>query len=161
MTAPEFDQWPESLEQLYVPVPMNLALLLGYQGQSRFVAFYWNQMVNEIAYHDGYDCGVGESERFLAFAGHPNVECELTMDFGLIKWPASHWLLLDSKNDTFYTGPPVQVRELIVSQHQADPADIAATRCEVTENVYDMLDDDPAIDRLNEYLDRWSSTDPA
>ncbi len=161
MTSPEFDDWPDALEPLYVPVPMNLAQLLGYKGRSRFVAFYWNQTVDELAYHDGDDRGVGESQRFLTYAGHPNVEGELTTDIGLIDWPASHWLLLDTEKDTLYTGSPIEIRGLLVLQHQADPADIVQERFDVVEDVYETLNDDPQLDALEEYLDRWSSTEDA
>lgn len=159
-SSPDFNHWPAKLEPLFVPVPRNLAYL-GYDGQSRLVACHWNQAVDELAYHDGNQRGVGESDRFLAYAGHANVEAELTMNFGLSDWPCSHWLLLDRANDMLFAGAPIEIRKLLLRQHNVDLDDLAEQRFEATDAVYEMLEDDPEIDALEDYLDRWSPGDVA
>jgi hypothetical protein len=58
----------DDLSPLWVPVPRNLAEVLGYVGGARYVAYYWNNAVDELAYDDGRRRGVGESLQFVRCA---------------------------------------------------------------------------------------------
>ena len=153
----------EELDILYVPVPPDLAELLGYDGDARLVAFYWNVGVDELAYHDGIDRGVGESMRFLEYAGHENVEAEITMNVGLGDNPAEYWLLLDRDNQNLYAGTSHIVRRLLIEQHDdRHQATVDAQRVELADEYREALvPDDPELEELVEYLDAWNAGDAA
>ncbi len=161
MTLDLHDRLPDDLELLYVPVPADLAELLGYHGSARLVAFYWNFAVDSLAYHDGINRGVGESLRFLEYAGHPNVEGQLTKDIGLCEQPGTHWLLLDRQADNLYVAIPDLVRRILIDQHERNHlATVDGHRYELAHELSDTLnDEDPILQELVCYLDRWNADD--
>jgi len=87
-------------------VPDDRAELQGYQGQFRYVAFFCSEEANEVIVTDGACRCAGKSLRFLEYAGHPSVECELgDIDIGLFGHSATAWLVLDRQTRYLYYAP--------------------------------------------------------
>jgi hypothetical protein len=88
------------------PVPPTLEHALGYEGERRFVAFYWEQSGDELCWSDGRSslCGA-EWPAWLAYTRHPAVRPHLQgWDFGSSDGPAQHWLLLDREERSLWAG---------------------------------------------------------
>jgi len=62
-----------SLTALPIPVPPQLETALGYEGDARFVAFYWEPAGDEAMYDDGRISGTGCWTGYLAYVDHPAV----------------------------------------------------------------------------------------
>ena len=153
----------DDLTPLFVPVPQNLAEVVGYEGDARYLGIYWNISVDDVAYDDGDTRGVGESLRFLQYAGHPSVECELgDLNIGLFDQPADTWLILDTHAGNLYSCPSVFARTFLIRQHRHEgPTPVDELGIELAGSYADVLDDDeesdyaPVRDEMREYLDDW------
>ena len=153
----------DDLTPLFVPVPQNLAEVLGYDGDARYLGMYWNVTVDDVAYDDGDKRGVGESPRFLEYAGHPNVECELgSLNIGLFGQPADTWLMLDTHTRNVYACPCVLARTFLIQQHRyEDSSPVDELGIELAKSYADVLDEeadfDAALEEMRLYLDDWST----
>src|SRR5918999_2699038 len=86
----------EGLLPLSIPVPPSLAEALGYGGEERFLALWWEAAADAIMWSDGRTTTSGWRHGFLAYAQHPQVEPYLApYDLGSREAPAAHYLLLD------------------------------------------------------------------
>jgi hypothetical protein len=78
---------------------------LGYKGDGRYVAFFWEHF-DELCFHDDHvNTGTLNSASWLLFVQHPFVSRYLLpYDFGSAGLPARHWLMLDRQARRFYVG---------------------------------------------------------
>jgi hypothetical protein len=93
-----------NLVELEVPVPPMLAQALGYSGETRYLAIYWDAEIGEARWDDG---ARDEDAHYEAWAGFINHDALLpaleNYDFG-DPHPARHFLLLDRENIEFHGG---------------------------------------------------------
>lgn len=134
------------LTSLQVPVPPQLEQALGYDGDARYVAFYWEPAGDEVRYDDGQVGGDGEWWAWLDFTGHPavaphlllpcprrhgagttnqleNEPCDfcdgtgrLPLNLGNSDEEADHWLILDRQEGKLYTAPAAVARRFLQQQ---------------------------------------------
>jgi hypothetical protein len=127
----------------------------GYYGSAAFVAFYFSDVGDELAWLDstGSSTVGGYWEAWQAFTLHPVMRAYLDpFDFGSSDRTATHWLLLDRQNRRFYVGVAGKVNALLTSKHRS-PADILR---EMTGTVNDSLIS-RQITQLNKAIDEWDA----
>ncbi|MGA7828616.1 MAG: hypothetical protein WCA04_13190 [Geobacteraceae bacterium] len=102
---------------LFLPVPPMFEKCLGYSGEGRFVAFFWEHF-DELCFHDDHlNNGTLDAVSWRLFVQHPFVRLHLySFDFGSADFPARHWLLLDRHVRRFYVGE----RELVEAFLEAE-----------------------------------------
>jgi len=118
---------------LSAPVPPNLEQALGYSGEARYVAFYWEPCGDELMYDDGQFRADGTWQAYLAYLDHPavapfiflpcwkcrgvgttnqleNQPCDfcdgagiLPLNLGSSDEEATFWLILDRHDRKLYT----------------------------------------------------------
>jgi hypothetical protein len=123
------------LTLLTVPIPPNLEEALGYTGEARYIAFYWEPCGDELMYDDGEFAGDGDWQAWLEYTNHPSVApylmekcwrcggvgttnqlenepCEicdgsgyLPLSFGYSDEEATHWFILDRQARKGYAAP--------------------------------------------------------
>lgn len=113
----------QPLNQIY-PLPIEpppmLEEALGYNGQARFVAFYWGAG-DEAYYNDGYISTQGEWDAYLLFVNHPLVAPVLqAYHLDTTEEEATHWLLLD-REDRQIAVAPAQIAKLYVKGQWGSP----------------------------------------
>src|SRR5512143_2300555 len=66
----------ELMRLMGIPVPHMLEAALGYAGDSRYVAFWWEPAGDELGWDDGRSSTVGAANWYawLMFVQHPSVE---------------------------------------------------------------------------------------
>jgi hypothetical protein len=75
-------------------LPRNWEHAFGYDGEARYVAFYWTPTGDEARYDDGQVSGDGNWHLFLAWRRwHPDVDRRYNL--GDSETDADHWLVLD------------------------------------------------------------------
>lgn len=131
---------------LAVPVPPYLAETLGYAGESRFVAFRWEPMGDEVVYDDGVRSGTGASHAFRSFRWHPAVEPHLAgHHLGSSEHPARQWLVLDREQQRLYVAEAEQASRFVREQHppplQLTPWQQHQQEQELRDQVADFLHD--------------------
>jgi hypothetical protein len=101
-----------------------LEAALGYQGQSRWVAFWWEPAGDELAWDDGSSSTVGANwYAWLIFVQHPSVEPHLApYELGSSDTQALHALLLDREARALYVGRRVEVSQVLADH--APPAPV-------------------------------------
>lgn len=98
------------LTRLPVAAPPMLAKAIGYAGDSRFLALYWEPAGDEAAYTDGVLTADGDWIAWLTFAEHAHVAPHLAgYDLGSSECGATHWLLLDREQSALYVGEAEEV----------------------------------------------------
>jgi hypothetical protein len=113
---------PEGLELAYVPVPPDLAKTFGYEGDARYVAFYWSPAGDEVMYDDGRSSGTGEWHAFAVYRDHRNVAPELrTCNLGHSDGEADQWLIVDQTQNQAYVAPVALAPRLLIDQHPPLP----------------------------------------
>jgi hypothetical protein len=104
----------EGLLPLSIPVPPSLAEALGYGGEERFLALWWEAAADAIMWSDGRTTTSGWRHGFLAYVQHPQVEPYLApYDLGSREAPAAHYLLLDLVDQQAYIGTAGQVTRFL------------------------------------------------
>ena len=123
------------LTPLPIPVPPQLEEALGYEGDARWVAFYWTPAGDEAMYDDGQCSGDGDWMGYLAYVDHPavaihllrpcpaclgrgttndleNEPCDfcdgaglLPLNLGSSDFEADHWLVIDRQERRAYVAP--------------------------------------------------------
>jgi len=131
------------LTTLPVPVPPMFEAALGYDGDARYVAFYWQPAGDEVMYDDGQIAGDGDWWAWIEFENHPaiaphlwlpcprcrgrgttntleNDSCDacdgsglLPLNLGSSDFEADHWLILDRQERKFYVAPIVTARRFL------------------------------------------------
>jgi hypothetical protein len=96
------------MEEIVLPVPPCLEQALGYDGEARWVSFYWVPVLSGhgTVVDDGDMVSDGHWEGFFAFIDHPHVAPHLApYHLGSNEAQASHHLLLDRHTRTLYVAP--------------------------------------------------------
>jgi hypothetical protein len=75
-------------------LPRNWERAFGYDGEARYVAFYWTPVGDEAMYDDGQVSGDGNWRLFLTLR-HQYPELDQRYNVGGSDAKADHWLLLD------------------------------------------------------------------
>jgi hypothetical protein len=75
-------------------LPRNWERALGYDGEARYVAFYWTPVGDEAMYDDGQVSGDGNWRLFLTLR-HQYPELDQRYNVGDSDVGADYWLLLD------------------------------------------------------------------
>ena len=139
------------LTTLPVPVPPMFEAALGYDGDARYVAFYWQPTGDEVMYDDGHASGDGDWWAWIEFENHraiaphlwlPCPRCEgrgttntlendpcdacdgsglLHLNLGSSDFEADHWLILDRQERKFYVAPIVTARRFLQEQWPPPP----------------------------------------
>lgn len=85
----------EGLTELKVPAPPMLAPALGYSGDARYVAIYWDAEAGGARWDDGSNDEDAEDDAWSEFTSHVTIEPALR-DYCIgDPGPARHFLLLD------------------------------------------------------------------
>lgn len=93
------------LRQVPVKLPESFEVALGYPGDSKWVAFYWEPCGDEAMYNDGLCSGDGNWYGFLSFVRHPKVKPWLTdYNLGSSDFEADHWLLCNLADREIFVG---------------------------------------------------------
>jgi hypothetical protein len=75
-------------------LPRNWERAFGYDGDARYVAFYWTSLGDEAMYDDGQVAGDGNWRLFLTLRyQHPELDRRYNVGYSDLE--ADHWLLLD------------------------------------------------------------------
>jgi hypothetical protein len=107
-----------------IPVPPMLEQALGYEGQHRYVAFWWEPAGDELAWDDGQSGVVGANwHAWLIYEQHPRVAPHLeSYQLGNSDEPARHWLLLDRQERMLYVGTTPDVTRFLAQHTPLAPA---------------------------------------
>ncbi len=104
----------EGLIPLPIPVPPSLAGALGYGGEARYLAIWWNAAADEAIWSDGRTTTDAWWHGFLAYVQHPRVEPYLEpYDLVSSEEPAAYYLLLDLVERQAYIGMARQVTRFL------------------------------------------------
>ena len=97
------------------PPPQIFEKALGYRGENRWVAFYWEPCGDELMWDDGIASADGQWPAWLIFIYHPPIVPILHQyNLGSSDEEARHWLLLDREERVFYIGDRKIVHEFLV-----------------------------------------------
>jgi hypothetical protein len=112
------------IQLIGIPVPPMLEAALGYPGELRWVAFWWEQAGDELAWDDGRSSTVMANwYAWLIFVRHPSVEPYLApYELGSSDTQALHALLLDRKARALYVGRRMEVIRFLADQAPPAPA---------------------------------------
>lgn len=114
---------PRSFEQLPMTMPPRLAELLGYPGHCRFVAFYWEQIGDELMFNDGLFAGTAECYPFKRLVEHFRVAPIVSRyDFGSSDSEAAHWLVIDRRASRAFGAPISAARAFLDADRLDSPA---------------------------------------
>jgi hypothetical protein len=95
----------EGLIPLPIPAPPSLEGALGYGGEARYLAIWWNAAADEAMWSDGRTTTDGWWQGFLTYVQHPQVESYLEpYDLVSSEEPAAYYLLLDLVEHQAYIG---------------------------------------------------------
>ena len=120
------------IRQLPVKLPGSFEEALGYPGQLKWAAFYWEPCGDEAVYDDGVCSGDGNWWGFLQFVRHPSVAPWLSAyDLGSSDGEAKHWLLCDLESREVYVGERELVRAFLISEAKKVVPDISILETEV------------------------------
>ena len=87
---------------------------MGYGGEGRFLALWWDSAADEAMWSDGRTTTDARWHGFLAYVQHPRIEPYLApYDLGSIEEPAVHHLLLDLVDRQAYIGTASQVTRFL------------------------------------------------
>ncbi len=104
----------EGLLPLPIPMPPSLEGALGYSGEGRFLALWWEPAGDEAMWSDGRTTTDAWWHGFLTYIQHPRVEPYLApYDLGSSEEPAAHYLLLDLVDRQAYIGTASQVTRFL------------------------------------------------
>jgi hypothetical protein len=107
-----------------IPVPSMLEQALGYEGQHRYVAFWWEPAGDELAWDDGQSGVVGANwHAWLTYVQHPHITPYLEpYELGSSDEPAQHWLLLDRQERVLYVGTVNDAASFLAQHAPSAPA---------------------------------------
>jgi len=110
------------LTQLNVLVPPDLAQTLGYDGDARFVGFYWGAG-DELWTNDGRSEGTyGDWHAWDAFIYHRRITPVLVpYHFGSSDQDAEHYLIVDTRANDLYVASVKVARQFLDTQHSPLP----------------------------------------
>lgn len=104
---------------LSIPVPPGplLEQALGYTGQARFFAAWWEPCGDEAMVSDGCTTATGEWQGFLAYVQHPIIRPALyRVDLGSSETEAKAWLVIDRQERKAWIAKPQDARKFLAQQ---------------------------------------------
>lgn len=99
------------VERLNATAHPRLERTLGYQANSRWVAWHWEPELNQVMYNDGDNIGTGNGVAWQVFLQHPQVSPSV-QDYNLSQ-ADQYWLLLDRHSRNLYVGLGPDVQSLL------------------------------------------------
>ncbi len=115
----------ETFTTLSIPVPPDplLEQALGYTGQARFIATWWEPCGDEAIVSDGRTTATGEWQGFLAYVQHPIIYPALyCVDLGSSETEAKAWLVIDRQERKTWIAKPGDARAFLAQQWpQSEP----------------------------------------
>jgi len=99
------------VERLNATAHPRLERTLGYQANSRWVAWHWEPQLNQVMYNDGDNIGTGNGVAWQVFLQHPQVSPSV-QDYNLAA-ADQYWLLLDRHSRNLYVGLGPDVQSLL------------------------------------------------
>jgi hypothetical protein len=129
--------------QIPVTLPESFETALGYPGDSKWVAFYWEPCGDESMYNDGLSSGDGNWTGFLSFVRHSKVRPWLAgYNLGASDCDADHWLLCDLINREVFVGTRQEIGSFILDHlKKSSPEVFTAPPVELTpENMEALLE---------------------
>jgi hypothetical protein len=109
----------ETFLTLTIPVPPDplLEQALGYTGQARFMATWWEPCGDEAMVSDGQTTATGEWQGFLAYTQHPRIRPALFgFDLGSSETQAEAWLVIDRQERKAWIAKPKDARAFLAQQ---------------------------------------------
>ncbi len=109
----------ETFTILSIPVPPEplLEQALGYTGQARFFAAWWEPCGDEAMVSDGCTTATGEWQGFLAYVQHPIIYPALVhFDLGSSETEAQAWLVIDRQERKAWIAKPKDARAFLSQQ---------------------------------------------
>ncbi len=109
----------ETFTTLSIPVPPGplLEQALGYTGQARFFAAWWEPCGDEAMVSDGCTTATGEWQGFLAYVQHPSIYPALVrIDLGSSETEAQAWLVIDRQERKAWIAKPKDARAFLGQQ---------------------------------------------
>lgn len=109
---------------LHVPVPPQLEAAVGYRGDARYFAIFWQPVGDEAIVTDGRVSQDGCWWGYQAFVDHPVVMLALAglrYDLGSSDSEATHWLVIDRETRTASLTPCAEAEQFLADQHPALP----------------------------------------
>jgi len=109
----------ETFTILSIPVPPEplLEQALGYTGQARFFAAWWEPCGDEAMVSDGCTTATGEWQGFLAYVQHPIIYPALGhFDLGSSETEAQAWLVIDRQERKAWIAKPKDARAFLSQQ---------------------------------------------
>ena len=132
-------------------LPRNWERAFGYDGDARYVAFYWVSLGDEAMYDDGQVAGDGNWRLFLTLRyQHPELDRRYNVGYSDLK--ADHWLLLDRETRHVVVMPKVEAQARLRQQWPTSCPDAKLTAFDwdfIKEAVQQALDNvEPAMQHI-------------
>ena len=103
------------LANLVAVLPRNWERAFGYDGDARYVAFYWTSLGDEAMYDDGRVAGDGNWRLFLTLRyQHPELDRRYNVGYSNLE--ADHWLLLDRETHDLVVMPRAEAQARLREQ---------------------------------------------
>jgi hypothetical protein len=96
-------------------LPRNWERAFGYDGEARYVAFYWTPVGDEARYDDGQVSGDGNWRLFVTLR-HQHPELDHHYNLGYSDVEAEDWLLLDRETRDLVVLPKAEVQARLRQQ---------------------------------------------
>lgn len=157
---------PESFARLSVPIPPDLERVLGYEGDQRFVAFYWTPCGDEFRQNDGANDLDGRWYAWQAYSHHGHVWAALyglnpddwfergqQFDYGSSEEHARHMFVLDREQRIAYAALAGEARRFLREQ-------IVPPTAEASMLVLTQQDLDEMARRILAGLRKWKTPAP-
>jgi hypothetical protein len=105
------------MRHLDIPVPPMLEQAIGYDGEGRWVAFYWMPGGDEVIYDDGRFSTDGTWQAYLLYVQHATVAPHLAAyNLGNSDQEAEHYLLLDRQERRMYVATIEEAQRVLHDQ---------------------------------------------
>ena len=135
----------ETFTTLSIPVPPDplLEQALGYTGQARFFATWWEPCGDEAIISDGRTTATGEWQGFLAYVQHPIIYPALyRIDLGSSETEAKAWLVIDQQERKAWIATPKDARSFLAQQWpQCGPGSAPILHIEDLDQLLDLVID--------------------
>jgi hypothetical protein len=123
-------------------LPRNWERAFGYDGDARYVAFYWTPVGEEAVYDDGQVAGDGNWRLYLTLRyQHPELDRRYNVGYSNLE--ADHWLLLDRETHDLVVMPMAEAQARLRQQWTSLDANAKLTSFEwdvIQEAVLQALD---------------------
>ncbi|MBN1136272.1 MAG: hypothetical protein JXM73_06790 [Anaerolineae bacterium] len=101
-------------------LPRNWEQAFGYDGEARYVAFYWTPIGDEARYDDGHASGDGNWQMFL-LVRHEHPELDRRYNLGYSETEADDWLLFDRETRELVVLPKAEAQTRLRQQYPSTP----------------------------------------